>query len=48
MAAQASDDERREFATYVLDNSGDLEALARQVDEVWADLERLRAQQDQE
>jgi dephospho-CoA kinase len=48
MAAQASDDERREFATYVLDNSGDLEALARQVDEVWADLERLRAQQDPE
>jgi dephospho-CoA kinase len=41
MAAQASDDERREFATYVLDNSGDVEALARQVDEVWADLERL-------
>jgi dephospho-CoA kinase len=41
MAAQASDDERREYATYVLDNSGDLESLSRQVDDVWADLERL-------
>ena len=48
MAAQASDDERREFATYVLDNSGDVDALARQVDEVWADLERLRREQDAE
>lgn len=46
MAAQKSDDERREFATYVLDNSGDVEALARQVDEVWAELERLRAEHD--
>ena len=46
MSAQKSDDERREFATYVLDNSGDVEALARQVDEVWAELERLRAEQD--
>ena len=48
MAAQARDDERREFATYVLDNSGDVDALARQVDEVWADLERLRREQDAE
>jgi dephospho-CoA kinase len=46
MAAQASDDERREFATYVLDNSGDVEILARQVDELWAELERLRSEQD--
>jgi dephospho-CoA kinase len=46
MAAQKSDDERREFATYVLDNSGDVEALARQVDGVWAELERLRAAKD--
>ena len=36
MAAQASDDARREYATYVLDNSGDVDALARQVDDVWA------------
>ena len=42
MAAQASDDTRREYATYVLDNSGDVDALARQVDDVWVELERLR------
>jgi len=48
MAAQKSDDERREFATYVLDNSGDVEALARQVNEVWNELERLRAEHDSE
>jgi len=47
MAAQASDDERREYATYVLDNRGDLGSLARQVDEVWADLERMRVEQDE-
>ena len=46
MAAQASDDDRREYATYVLDNSGDVDALARQVDDVWADLERLQAEVD--
>jgi dephospho-CoA kinase len=45
MTAQASDDERREYATYVLDNGGDLDSLARQVDDVWADLERLRTEQ---
>jgi len=38
MAAQASDDERREVATYVIDNGGDLDSLARQVDVVWDDL----------
>jgi len=38
MAAQASDEERREVATHVLDNKGDLESLSRQVDEVWDDL----------
>jgi dephospho-CoA kinase len=46
MAAQASDDARREYATYVLDNSGDVEALARQVDDVWVELERLRVALD--
>jgi dephospho-CoA kinase len=40
MAAQATDDERREIATYVVDNSNDRAALARQIDEVWADLQR--------
>jgi dephospho-CoA kinase len=38
MAAQATDEERRAVATHVIDNGGDLDALARQVDEVWADL----------
>ena len=38
MAAQATDDERREVATHLIDNGGELDSLARQVDEVWADL----------
>ncbi|HEY3672467.1 MAG TPA: dephospho-CoA kinase [Acidimicrobiia bacterium] len=38
MAAQATDDERREVATHLIDNGGDLESLSRQVDDVWADL----------
>jgi dephospho-CoA kinase len=42
MAAQAGDDERRKVATYVVDNSGDRAALERQIDEVWADLQRRR------
>jgi dephospho-CoA kinase len=43
MAAQADDAERRKIATYVVDNSGDLAALERQIDEIWADLEASRA-----
>jgi dephospho-CoA kinase len=38
VAAQATDDERREVATHLIDNGGDLESLSRQVDDVWADL----------
>jgi len=38
MAAQATDEERRAAATHLVDNGGDLESLARQVDDVWADL----------
>jgi dephospho-CoA kinase len=38
MAAQASDEERRAIATHVIDNSGDLAHLERQVDELWSDL----------
>jgi len=45
MAAQVSDEDRRTMATYVLDNAGDLAALERQVDDVWADLERRHRQQ---
>jgi dephospho-CoA kinase len=48
MAAQASDDERREYATYVLDNSGDEASLERQVHEMWADLQRRRAEDQRE
>jgi len=38
MAAQATDEERRAVATHLIDNGGDLESLAHQVDEVWAEL----------
>ena len=38
MAAQATDDERRAVATHLVDNAGDLEALAEQVDTIWDDL----------
>jgi dephospho-CoA kinase len=40
MAAQATDDDRRAIATHVIENHGDLAALAKQVDDVWADLRR--------
>jgi len=40
MAAQATDEERREIATHLIDNSGDLAALERQVEEIWSDLVR--------
>jgi dephospho-CoA kinase len=42
MAAQASDDERREYATHVVVNDGDLEVLGQQVDAIWSDFERIR------
>jgi dephospho-CoA kinase len=44
MSKQASRDERRAIADYVIDNDGDLDALQEQVDEVWAAL-RERATQ---
>ncbi len=43
MAAQATDAQRREVATHVIDNAGDPATLDAQIDEVWADLERRRA-----
>jgi dephospho-CoA kinase len=43
MAAQATDEERRTIATHVVGNDGDVAALAQQVDEVWADLQRRLA-----
>jgi len=41
--SQVSREERLETATHVLDNSGDRDALARQVDELWAQLVELAA-----
>jgi dephospho-CoA kinase len=38
MAAQATDEQRREVATYLLDNSGTPEQLLDQVDQLWATL----------
>lgn len=42
IAAQASDDERREVADVVVSNNGDLTALTRQVDDLWAEISLLR------
>ncbi len=43
VANQASDEERRAVATWVVDNAGDLAALEAQVDEVWAAIQELAA-----
>ena len=40
MGAQVDDEERRKLATYVVDNSGDRASLERQIDQIWADLQR--------
>jgi dephospho-CoA kinase len=45
MAAQATDEQRRTLATYVVDNGGDRGHLEAQIDEIWADLERRLAEQ---
>jgi dephospho-CoA kinase len=44
MDKQATDDERRAIATYVVDNSRDRAHLERQIDEIWADLTRRHAE----
>jgi dephospho-CoA kinase len=41
MAAQATDAERREVATHLVDNGGGLDHLARQVDAIWDELRAL-------
>ena len=38
MAAQATDDERRAVATHLVDNGGDRDALAAQIDRIWEDI----------
>lgn len=40
MAMQASDEDRRKVATWVIDNAGDLEHLERQVETIWPELEK--------
>jgi dephospho-CoA kinase len=40
MAAQATDEERRKVATWVVDNGGDRDALDAQVDAIWAELKK--------
>ena len=46
MAAQASDEERRAIATHLIDNTGSVADLERQVDELWADLLIRKAADD--
>jgi dephospho-CoA kinase len=41
--SQASDEERRSVAQFVIANGGDLVSLAAAVDELWNELERLLA-----
>ncbi len=43
IAAQATDDERREVATHIVDNGGDLGRLTTQVDAIWDELCALSA-----
>jgi dephospho-CoA kinase len=40
---QATDEDRRKVATWVVDNSGDLDHLEKQVSEIWSELERRAA-----
>ena len=42
IAMQASDEARRKVATWWVDNAGDLDALEKQVEAVWTDLEKMR------
>ena len=44
MELQATDEERRKVATWVVDNAGDLAELEKQIAEIWTDLERRAAE----
>jgi dephospho-CoA kinase len=44
MALQASDEDRRAVATFLVDNRGDLAALESQIDEIWSALQALAQQ----
>ena len=41
---QATDEDRRKVATWVVDNAGDLGELEKQIAEIWTDLERRAAE----
>ncbi len=41
MAQQATDEARRAVATWLIDNSGDLDALGEQIERLWPELERF-------
>ena len=47
IALQASDEDRRKVATWVVDNSGDLAALESQIEKIWAELQDLPTQGDE-
>ncbi|GDX30577.1 hypothetical protein LBMAG14_10530 [Actinomycetes bacterium] len=47
ISAQASDEERRELATILIDNSGDLSVLTERVGQVATELEAIRVNSDQ-
>jgi dephospho-CoA kinase len=41
---QASDDDRRKVATWVVDNAGDLDTLDRRIADIWTELARMAAE----
>jgi dephospho-CoA kinase len=43
IALQASDEERRKVATWLVDNTGDLAALESQIEQIWSELEGMVA-----
>jgi len=47
MAQQATDEQRRAVATWVLDNAGDLAALALQVERLWPELVAFAVAEDE-
>ena len=47
MAQQATDEQRRAVATWVIDNSGDLDALAAQVERLWPELVAFAVSEDE-
>ena len=44
IALQASDEERRKVATWLVDNGGDLAALEAQIETIWAELQKRVAE----